>query len=168
MLIWLHSWTVGQMIWGIHCIQAMKNASNGSILAAKSRTEVTRSPSKRTKVFKKISKQECISEGCVPSAAVAGSWGGSCLLGGTGVCPGGFCQWGVSARGGVCLGVSAQGGVCQTPPWTEWQTGLKTLPCLNYVADGKKWNKTERLTRLELQTKSYWTPQKCLERLTAV
>ena len=24
-----------------------------------------------------------------------------------------------------------------TPPWTEWQTGVKTLPCRNYVADGK-------------------------------
>ena len=30
------------------------------------------------------------------------------------------------------------GGVCQTPPlWTESQTGVKTLPCRNYVANGK-------------------------------
>ena len=77
---------------------------------------------------------------------------------------GGFCL-GVSARGGVsgwesvypggCVwldGVSAQGvsawGVClrgllgwgclpDTPLWTEWQTPVKTLPCRNYVADGK-------------------------------
>ena len=37
--------------------------------------------------------------------------------------------------GGVCLG-----GVClpATPPWTEWQAHVKTLPCHNYVADGNK------------------------------
>ena len=35
-------------------------------------------------------------------------------------------------RGGVC-----PEGVCQIPPWTEWQTRVKTLPCRNYVADGK-------------------------------
>ena len=29
------------------------------------------------------------------------------------------------------------GSVCQTPPWTEWQTRVKTFPCRNYVADGK-------------------------------
>ena len=40
----------------------------------------------------------------------------------------------VSAQGRV----SVQGDVCQTPPlWTESQTGVKTLPCRNYVADGK-------------------------------
>ena len=22
------------------------------------------------------------------------------------------------------------------PRWTDWQTGVKTLPCRNYVADG--------------------------------
>ena len=45
---------------------------------------------------------------------------------------------GVSARG-----VSTQEGlgvcVADTPlHWTEWQTGLKTLPCRNSVAGGKK------------------------------
>ena len=30
--------------------------------------------------------------------------------------------------------------VRSTPLWTEWQTGVKTLPCRNYVADGKKYN----------------------------
>ena len=51
------------------------------------------------------------------------------------VCRGGS-AWGVSAQGGVCPGggclpggVSAQG--------TEWQTGIKILPCRNFVADGK-------------------------------
>ena len=46
------------------------------------------------------------------------------LLGGGGGLP-----RGVSAQRGVsALGVSA-------PLWTEWQTGVKTLPCCNYVAD---------------------------------
>ena len=47
-----------------------------------------------------------------------------------GVCPG---------VGGVCPGgLSAHGYVCgRPPPWTEWQTGAKTLPCRNFVAGGK-------------------------------
>ena len=92
--------------------------------------------------------QECIPVGCVASAAVAVSWGG----GGSCVCQGG-CQSSVLGRGclpggclpvglpmrGICLGVSAQGGVCLTPPpWTEWQAGVKTLPCRNYAADGNE------------------------------
>ena len=55
----------------------------------------------------------------------------------------------MSAPGGVCKGVSApgrlpaRGGVSQhalrqTSPVTEWQTGVKTLPCRNFVADGNK------------------------------
>ena len=46
---------------------------------------------------------------------------------------------GVAARGGVCLGVypSMHWGRHPPHPWTEWQTGVKTLPCRNYVADGK-------------------------------
>ena len=67
------------------------------------------------------------------------AWGRECLHG-----------WGMS-----CLprGMSVQGGVCQgclprgvylcrgmyvadPPPWTEWQTGVKTLPCRNFVAGG--------------------------------
>ena len=27
-----------------------------------------------------------------------------------------------------------------TPLWTEWQTGVKTLPCCNYVADGNNFD----------------------------
>ena len=53
-------------------------------------------------------------EGCLP---------GGCL-------PGGVCCGG-SARG-VCPGE----GVCLPLLWTEWQTGVKTLPCCNFVAGG--------------------------------
>ena len=56
--------------------------------------------------------------GCIPSAAVAAR---GCLPGG------------VSAQG-----VSAQGNVCHPLLWTEWEMPVKTLPCRNYVADGKK------------------------------
>ena len=50
---------------------------------------------------------------------------------------------GVSAQGGgvsAWEGVSAQGVPARhpPPPWTESQTGVKTLSCRNYVADGKK------------------------------
>ena len=37
---------------------------------------------------------------------------------------------------GGCL--SARGCLPATPPWTEWQTHVKTLPCRNYVADSNK------------------------------
>ena len=42
------------------------------------------------------------------------------------------CPWGVCPRR-----VSVQGGVADTPPWTESQMPVKTLPCRNYVADSK-------------------------------
>ena len=42
----------------------------------------------------KISQQECITVGCVPSAAVAVRW------------------WGVYLGGSLARGVSVQGGVC--------------------------------------------------------
>ena len=54
------------------------------------------------------------------------------LLGGGG----GYLHGSVCPEGGVCLGVSAR-----HPPWTEWQTGIKTLPCRNYVADGNNGNR---------------------------
>ena len=86
----------------------------------------------RTNIFK----QECIPVGCVPSTAVAIS------LGGWGVCPGGYLPRGC-AYPGVCFPrrVSGQGGClpggsARHPPWTESQTGVRTLPCCNYVADG--------------------------------
>ena len=63
-------------------------------------------------------KQECIPVGCVPSAAVAVSWG--CLPRAS-VCPGGFClgvsAWGVVCLGGVCLGGLA--GAYTSPLWTK-------------------------------------------------
>ena len=50
------------------------------------------------------------------------------------------CSGRLGGRGSVCLG----GGVClggvfarHPPPWPERQTGVKTLPCRNYFADGK-------------------------------
>ena len=55
-----------------------------------------------------------------------------------GVCPGGVCP------GGVC-----PEGVCQTPPlWTQSQTGVKTLPCRNYVADRNKYELASPVTWL--------------------
>ena len=89
------------------------------------------------------------------------SRGGWCVCGRGGVCPGDGCP------GGVCRGVSAQGvavrgcrgylpggclpgggeggclpsgGVCPTPPspCEQNDTGVKTLPYRNYVADGNK------------------------------
>ena len=79
-------------------------------------------------IFKLTLKQERIPVGCVPSAAVAISWGVVSVQEG-GVCPGAM-----SARG--CLPDTP-------PPWTEWQTGVKTLPCHNYVAEGNEsfWSK---------------------------
>ena len=85
--------------------------------------------------------------------AVAVSGGGRCLPGG--VCPGGEClphEWvsayGVSTQWSVCPEV----GVCQTHLlWTESQTGVKTLPCRNYVAEG---NKIFFLCRSEQQWRS--------------
>ena len=87
-------------------------------------------------------------------------WAGGLCLGG--VCPGvGVSGWGVSAQGvgmsawGMSaqgVGVSAQGGVClewcgrhprdlrqtHTPcEENDWQTGVKTLPCHNFIAGGK-------------------------------
>ena len=103
--------------------------------------------------------QGCLAEGCLP----VGVCPGGCLFGG--VCPGGCLPRGVSAQG-VCLprggvsaqGVSAQGCVCpgvaRHPPvgvsaqglpdtpceQNDWQTGVKTLPCRNFVAGGNYHN----------------------------
>ena len=76
-----------------------------------------------------VSAQEgCLPRGCQPTGVrpVEG-----------GVCPGG---------GGVFPGWV---GVCPVeclpePPWTEWQTGVKTLPCCNYIADGNNNTSTKR------------------------
>ena len=80
----------------------------------------------------------CLLGGCLPRV---GCLPRGCLLGGV-VCPG-VSAGGVSAQKGV--GVSAWGGclpsgVCQIPPppceRNDCLTGVKTLPCRNYVADG--------------------------------
>ena len=57
--------------------------------------------------------------GCLPAR---GCLPGSCLP--AGVCPAvvSSCRW-------VCL-------PDPLPPWKEWQTHVKTLPCRNYIADG--------------------------------
>ena len=101
-------------------------------------------------VFRQLYKQECIPVGCVPSAAVAMSIPACTGQGGVsqnalgregcvyssmhlacGVCipactgQGGVCPWGC-----LPIGCVSQHALGQThPPWTEWQTGVKTLPC---------------------------------------
>ena len=50
-------------------------------------------------------------------------------------------EGGVCRGGAVCSGVCVpRGGLPDTPLWTEWQTGVKTLPCRNFVADGNYLN----------------------------
>ena len=68
--------------------------------------------------------QESIPIGCVPSTALAVR-GGGCLL---------QCMLGY-----VCRGVSApmHAGIHTPREQNDWQTGVKTLPCRNYVAGGK-------------------------------
>ena len=92
--------------------------------------------------------QECIQVECVQSATVAVGWmsvpvhAGIFLPGG--VCPSAY--WDMSAQGSVCPSacwdMSAQGGVCPSACWDtplpceqNRQTGVKTLPCCNYIAD---------------------------------
>ena len=65
--------------------------------------------------------------GCLPRGLSA--WG----LSAWGVC----LPWGCLPRGGVCLRCVCSSACWDTPPWTEWQTCVKTLPCCNYVVDGK-------------------------------
>ena len=59
-----------------------------------------------------------------------------------GVCQGGGCQGlpGMSAWGYLPRGCLPSGGVCPTPPspCEQNDTGVKTLPYRNYVADGNK------------------------------
>ena len=62
-------------------------------------------------------KQEYIPVGCVPPASFAVSWVGGGVSGRGGCLPGGCLPRGCLPRG-VCY-----------PLWTEWQTGVKTLPC---------------------------------------
>ena len=75
--------------------------------------------------------------GCLPKGGV--------YLGGVSA------QRGVCLEGGVCPGGSAQGmaahrGVWQTPPppVNRMTDRCKTLPCSNYVADGKKLSQKQK------------------------
>ena len=80
--------------------------------------------------FKK--KQECIQVGCVPSAAVAVSRGGGCLL------RGGVCSGGVSAPGGlgVYSGAVCFGGGCLLPGVCSWGGVCSQGVCLGVSALG--------------------------------
>ena len=104
-------------------------------------------------------KQECIPLVCAPSAVVAVGVGVSatvhtgiclpqCMLGY--VCPGGVCP-------SACWDMSAGGGAAPHTPCeqNDWQTGVKTLPCRNYVADGSN--------RLALPTTGVGAPLKILD-----
>ena len=77
--------------------------------------------------------------GCVPSTAMAAGGGGLCIP----ACTEWGCISACTGQEGICWGVSAGGsaggwGVSATHPlWTEWQMPVKTLPCRNYLADGK-------------------------------
>ena len=79
--------------------------------------------------------------GCLPRGVCPGvSAQGGCLPGGRRVSAQGVSSQGVSAQGGVWPGGVCPGGLPRgvSGLWTEWQTGVKTLPCHNYVADGNK------------------------------
>ena len=81
-------------------------------------------------------------EGCLPRGGGVFPWGRGSAWG---CLPRGDLSGGMSAQGwvsapGGCLsgGCLPRGCLPDNPPWTEWQTGVKTLPCHNYIADGKK------------------------------
>ena len=99
----------------------------------------------------------CMPNGCLPRCrCLSRGWvwgclprdvcpmGAVCSLPRGGVCPGGCLggyALGVSTKGvvccqGVCLPSRSRGCLPDTHLWTEWQTGVKTLPCRNYVEDG--------------------------------
>ena len=74
--------------------------------------------------------------GMLPASQVDVCRGG--VFSGGGVSTQGVSFWEVSAQG-----VSTQGSGClpdTIPPpslWTAWQTGIKTLPCHNFIVAGK-------------------------------
>ena len=80
----------------------------------------------------------CLPREWVSTQGVCLTGGGLCAHGqcvpGCSVCPGGVCS-GEACLPGGCL----PSGVCVAdppPPLTEWQIGVKTLPCRNFVAGG--------------------------------
>ena len=92
----------------------------------------------------------CIPVGCLLTVSQHALRRGRCIP----ACTGQGCVYpSMHWTGGVCRGclpwgVSAQGCVWQTPPrdqrqtppckQKDWQTGVKTLPCHNFVAGGNK------------------------------
>ena len=86
----------------------------------------------------------CLPRGCLPGEGVSAQ-GRVCLPRRVSAY-GGVCPGGVFAQGGVCLGVSGRHPPCEQ---NDWQTGVKTLPCRNFVAGG---NKIEAYWKLRTRT----------------
>ena len=91
-----------------------------------------------TRKRKKI--KVCIPVGCLPAARWP--YPGVCFPGGGGFAPRGSLHRGAGPGGGVCSGggggvVLSQHVLRHTPPLTESQTPVKTLPWPNFVAAGK-------------------------------
>ena len=86
----------------------------------------------------------CLPRGCLPRGCVSQHALGRGVC--TSACTGQGC---LSRR--VSTGGRLPRGLCvaDTPLWTEWQTGVKTLPCRHFVACGKK-RETNRTSRLEM------------------
>ena len=78
------------------------------------------------KICKNMHSSRCVLPACCPYLPACTAQGGVCFRG---VC---YSKGGCLLPGG-CL----PRGVCHSPLWTEWQTGVKTLPCRIFVADGK-------------------------------
>ena len=84
-------------------------------------------------------REECLTRGvstqggCLPRGCLLGR---GCLPRGCVSTWGCVCLWGV-CQGEVCIPACTE---ADTPLWTEWQTGVKTLPCRNFIADSNKLN----------------------------
>ena len=90
--------------------------------------------------------EACIPVGCVPPACwlYPSMHCAEAVSARRGVFPEGVCFWASEQRrclprgvclGGVCPGVCVADTPCEQ---NDWQTGVKTLPCRNFVAGGNK------------------------------
>ena len=79
-----------------------------------------------------LHKQECISVGCIPSAAVAAGGGVGCISActGQGGCIPACTRWGVSAQGSVCLGGLPQCMLGYTLPVDRMTDACKNITLL--------------------------------------
>ena len=79
----------------------------------------------------------CLPKGCLPRwVCPSGCLPRGCAQGG--VCPTGVLRWCVSLTGG-CVADTPQTRGRHTPrEENDWQTGVKTLPCRNFVEGGNK------------------------------